>query len=74
MGTYLEDEVDIIKYYRMVKMTRERRDVTLDEATRDFVDRYAAKYEKVWYKGIEQRDLRISLFFGEEEGMKRGRQ
>ncbi len=52
-------------------MTREGRDVTMDEATEDFVDRYAAKYEKVWYEGIEQRDLRISLFFGEEEGMKR---
>lgn len=70
MNNYIADEAKIIRYYHMVKMTRDGGDVTLEEAAREFTEKYAAKYEKLWHEGISQRDLRIGLFFPDEEGMR----
>lgn len=62
MRTYLEDEVNAIKHFRMIKMSRGNNYVSLDDATKEFVEKYAAEYEKIWYAGIRTEEIRLRLF------------
>lgn len=62
MSTYLEDEVNAMKHFRILEMGRKNRYVSPDNATQKFVEKYAQEYEKIWYDGIRQEEIRLRLF------------
>ncbi len=60
---YLEDEVNAIKHFRMIKMARGNNNyVSLDAAAEEFVEKYAEEYSKIWYDGIRTEEIRLRLF------------
>ncbi len=62
MSNRIEDEIEAIEYYRILQLTREGKDIGIDEATERFIDKYAEKYAEIWYDGISREELRTKLF------------
>lgn len=62
MSKYLEDEVDAIKHFRILEMERKKGYVSMDDAAQRFTEKYAEKYEELWYLGISQEEIRLRLF------------
>lgn len=61
MSTYLEDEVDVIKHFKILEMERKGY-VSIEDAAKRFTEKYAEKYEEIWYDGISQTEIRLRLF------------
>lgn len=58
-----EDEIELIKYFRVIRSQRDRKLIDIDTALETFVSEgYAEKYSNVWYDGISQNELKDKLF------------
>lgn len=63
MSDRLENQLSMIRYFRIIQLSKGNRDVGLDEATNKYIAQgYASKYDSVWYDGIPRDELKEKLF------------
>lgn len=62
---YIEDEVGAIEYLKLIENLRGRHPQLDSESAAEFFvqEGYAEKYNKIWYEGITECELRNKLFY-----------
>ena len=63
MTTSLDDQLDVIKYFRIIESAEQGRSIKLDEAAEQYIkEGYPERYKSIWYSGISLRKLKEEMF------------
>lgn len=65
MDNRMAEQARLMYDYKFMLSAREKKDVGIERATSEFIEKYAEKYDSVWKEGMTHEQLKYEVFVHE---------